>query len=217
VRVAMLLASIEGSIGMGVPLGPVAELANPVNRPGKPTLGCRSGPTAPRCRRVGFSRSRRRQQQESALSAYSLPGAIGSTSQARRSADDHAFTIHRSDHAGRQQRQLGLRVSAIPGPPSGITRQPERPRHDAGHPPRGVEGCVHHRGSGQPAPLRDMSMPSVSRLGRAPTPEEGCRDPFGRSGRAGTPSWRSAPEGPPGAANRHPGTEKTPARYRHSG
>ena len=30
----MLLASMEGSIGMGVPLGPVAELANPVNRPG---------------------------------------------------------------------------------------------------------------------------------------------------------------------------------------
>src|SRR4029450_208161 len=34
VRVPMLLASIDGSIGMGVPLLPVAELANPVNRPG---------------------------------------------------------------------------------------------------------------------------------------------------------------------------------------
>jgi hypothetical protein len=34
VRVPMLLASMEGSIGMGVPLRPVAELANPVNRPG---------------------------------------------------------------------------------------------------------------------------------------------------------------------------------------
>jgi hypothetical protein len=52
-----LLASMAGSIGMGVPLVPVAELANPVNRPGKCTLGCRSGPTAPRCRRVGFGRS----------------------------------------------------------------------------------------------------------------------------------------------------------------
>jgi hypothetical protein len=35
VRVAMLVASIEGSIGMVGALGPVAELANPVNRPGK--------------------------------------------------------------------------------------------------------------------------------------------------------------------------------------
>jgi hypothetical protein len=31
----MLVASIEGSIGMRVPYAPVAELANPVNRPGK--------------------------------------------------------------------------------------------------------------------------------------------------------------------------------------
>jgi hypothetical protein len=30
----MLVASRPGSIGMRVPLGPVAELANPVNRPG---------------------------------------------------------------------------------------------------------------------------------------------------------------------------------------
>jgi hypothetical protein len=37
----MLLASIEGWIGMGMPLCPVAELANPVNRPG------RSGPGVP--------------------------------------------------------------------------------------------------------------------------------------------------------------------------
>jgi hypothetical protein len=57
VRVAKLLASVAGSIGMGVPLVPVAELANPVNRPGTRWPWCRSGPTAPRCRRVGFSRS----------------------------------------------------------------------------------------------------------------------------------------------------------------
>src|SRR4029450_11413860 len=34
VRVPMLLASVPGSIGIAVPLRPVAELANPVNRPG---------------------------------------------------------------------------------------------------------------------------------------------------------------------------------------
>src|SRR5512132_4330030 len=34
VRVPMLLARSVGSIGMHVPLLPVAELANPVNRPG---------------------------------------------------------------------------------------------------------------------------------------------------------------------------------------
>src|SRR4029450_10452778 len=34
VRVPMLLASVPGSIGIAVPLLPVAELANPVNRPG---------------------------------------------------------------------------------------------------------------------------------------------------------------------------------------
>jgi hypothetical protein len=37
---------------------PVAELANPVNRPGKKVaLGCRSGPTAPRVSPCGFDRS----------------------------------------------------------------------------------------------------------------------------------------------------------------
>src|SRR5829696_3462508 len=55
VRVPMLLASIEGSIGMGMPLVPVAELANPVNRPDMTALGCRSGSTAPRGR-VGVHR-----------------------------------------------------------------------------------------------------------------------------------------------------------------
>ena len=30
-------------------------------------------------------------------------------------------------------------------------------------------------------------------------------------------SWYSAQEGPPGAATRHPGTGKTPERYRHGG
>jgi hypothetical protein len=30
-------------------------------------------------------------------------------------------------------------------------------------------------------------------------------------------SWYSAPEGPPGAATRHPGTARTPERYRHGG
>jgi hypothetical protein len=40
VRVPMLLASVPGSIGIAVPLRPVAELANPVNRPGtKMALG----------------------------------------------------------------------------------------------------------------------------------------------------------------------------------
>jgi hypothetical protein len=35
----MLVASMAGSIGMRVPLRPVAELANPVNRPGQPAWG----------------------------------------------------------------------------------------------------------------------------------------------------------------------------------
>ena len=47
VRVAMLLASMPGSIGMGLPLGPVAELANPVNRPGEPHPGVPIRPNSP--------------------------------------------------------------------------------------------------------------------------------------------------------------------------
>jgi hypothetical protein len=51
--------SLCTAVGMRVPLVPVAELANPVNRPGRRlALGCRSGPTAPRSR-VGLRRSRR--------------------------------------------------------------------------------------------------------------------------------------------------------------
>jgi hypothetical protein len=43
----MLLASAAGSIGMGVPLCPVAELANPVNRPGKSGPGVPIRPNSP--------------------------------------------------------------------------------------------------------------------------------------------------------------------------
>jgi hypothetical protein len=43
----MLLASMAGSIGIAVPSDPVAELANPVNRPGTPDPGMPIRPNSP--------------------------------------------------------------------------------------------------------------------------------------------------------------------------
>ena len=64
-RVAMLLASMAGSIGMGVPLLPVAELANPVNRPGNPTWGDDQAQQPHAVVVWGSADPRRRQQRES--------------------------------------------------------------------------------------------------------------------------------------------------------
>jgi hypothetical protein len=53
--------------GHGVAFASGRRTGEPGQQARQHTLGCRSGPTAPRCRRVGFSRSRRRHQRESAM------------------------------------------------------------------------------------------------------------------------------------------------------
>jgi hypothetical protein len=91
---------MAGSIGMGVPLPPVAELANPVNRPGQPTLGADQA-QQPHGVVVWASAdfcdgSNRNQPGEH------TPSGVAGIDRLAVLWDDHTFTMRRSDPAGRQ-------------------------------------------------------------------------------------------------------------------
>jgi hypothetical protein len=73
----MLLASSAGSIGMAMPLHPVAELANPVNRPG--TMVALGADQAQRPHEVMWALHRSsREQKESVGAPYAAPAGAHS-------------------------------------------------------------------------------------------------------------------------------------------
>ncbi len=150
VRVPMLLARSAGSIGMGLPLRPVAELANPVNRPGSMVaLECRSGPTAPR-NRVG--------------SAPTLPRTEGSAS------PPYAPPAHTDSGAGRGR----LQADRWAGHRLGCCRRPRSLTSVGGLVPapdeRSPKLCCH----GQDGWLHSGVRPHPSALDHQLDPKRSC-------------------------------------------
>jgi hypothetical protein len=156
---------------MGVPLLPVAELANPVNRPGQPTPGVPIRPNSPT-------------QSSCGLRPIPVTAATGTSPVSIRHLGRRASTgspfcgmTTRSPCAGRIPLG-GNNASSACGSvrsraPSDLARQSERPCDHSGHPSGGAEGWVNHRGLDQPAPLRYVGVPPASRLGRARTLGDG--------------------------------------------